>query len=94
MPNVPVVLAVGQKSRLYPDWYGYDAFECQDVLKTERTLVQQIRLEFNSNFIQDIPNPAVALIQINGYKKGKWYTIPRQVKGNIPEGKYDTSEIK
>lgn len=57
-------------------------------------LSAKLVLEFNSNFIQDIPNPAVALIQINGYKKGKWYTIPRQVKGNIPEGKYDTSEIK
>ena len=57
-------------------------------------LSAKLMLEFNSTFIQDIPNPAVALIQINGYKKGKWYTIPRQVKGNISEGKYDTSEIK
>ena len=63
-------------------------------VRKKTDLNAKLVLEFNSSFLQDVPNPAVAMIQISGYKKGKWYTIPRSVKGNISEGKYETSEIK
>jgi hypothetical protein len=56
------------------------------------TLDSKMTLEFNNNFIQDIPNPA--LIQLNQYKKGRWYTQHFSVKGNISEGRYDMNEIK
>jgi hypothetical protein len=57
--------------------------------KTE--LNSKIALEFTSTFIQDLPNPA--LLRLNRYKKGRWYTIHISAKGNIPEAKYDVSEI-
>ncbi|MEJ5362712.1 MAG: AsmA-like C-terminal region-containing protein [Spirochaetota bacterium] len=45
-----------------------------------------ISLEFSSNFIQDLPNPA--LLQLAKYKKGRWYIIPFRAQGkNIFEGK-------
>jgi hypothetical protein len=52
----------------------------------------KLSLEFTSTFIQDIPNPA--LIRLNMYKKGKWYTIPISAKGDISKSKYDVNEIK
>ncbi len=45
-----------------------------------------ISLEFSSNFIQDLPNPA--LLQLSKYKKGRWYIIPFRAQGkDIFEGK-------
>ncbi|HOJ30017.1 MAG TPA: AsmA-like C-terminal region-containing protein [Spirochaetota bacterium] len=45
-----------------------------------------ISLEFSSNFIQDLPNPA--LLQLAKYKKGRWYIIPFRAQGkDIFEGK-------
>ncbi len=41
----------------------------------------KLSLEFNINFIQDVPNPA--LLQLNKYKQGGWYIIPFAMKGNI-----------
>ncbi len=41
----------------------------------------KLNLEFNKNFIQDVPNPA--LLQLNKYKQGAWYIIPFAMKGNI-----------
>jgi hypothetical protein len=46
----------------------------------------KINLEFNGDFIQDLPNPA--LIQLSKYKKGDWYHIPFHAKGDdITSGK-------
>ncbi len=45
-----------------------------------------ISLEFSSNFIQDLPNPA--LLQLAKYKKGRWYIIPFRAQGkDIFDGK-------
>ena len=45
-----------------------------------------ISLEFSTNFIQDLPNPA--LLQLAKYKKGRWYIIPFTAQGkDIFEGK-------
>lgn len=45
-----------------------------------------ISLEFSSNFIQDLPNPA--LLQLSKYKKGRWYIIPFRAQGkDIFDGK-------
>lgn len=41
----------------------------------------KLNLEFNKNFIQDVPNPV--LLQLNKYKQGGWYLIPFAMKGNI-----------
>lgn len=43
----------------------------------------KMSLEFNKAFIQDLPNPA--LLQLNQYKRGGWYTIPFRIKGNITQ---------
>lgn len=43
----------------------------------------KMSLEFNKTFIQDLPNPA--LLQLNKYKHGGWYTIPFAIKGNITQ---------
>lgn len=44
-----------------------------------------INLEFNDNFIQDLPNPArLRLLQ---YKRGSWYQRKIQVKGDITDSK-------
>jgi len=43
----------------------------------------KMELEFNKNFIQDLPNPA--LLRLNTYKHGSWYTIPFRIKGNITQ---------
>lgn len=44
-----------------------------------------INLEFNDNFIQDLPNPArLRLLQ---YKRGNWYQRKIQVKGDITDSK-------
>jgi hypothetical protein len=44
-----------------------------------------INLEFNDNFIQDLPNPArLRLLQ---HKKGSWYQRKIQVKGDITDSK-------
>lgn len=40
----------------------------------------KIDLEFTRNFVQDLPNPAV-LLQLNKYKRNKWYVIPFELKG-------------
>jgi hypothetical protein len=39
----------------------------------------KIDLQFNRNFIIDLPNPA--FIQLAKYKKGGWYSIPFEVRG-------------
>ncbi len=44
----------------------------------------KLNLEFNKNFIQDVPNPA--LLQLNKYKQGGWYIIPFAMKGSITKG--------
>jgi hypothetical protein len=44
-------------------------------------------LEFDNTFIQDLPNPA--LLALQKYKHGKWYTVNFTAKGKISEGKYD-----
>ncbi len=41
----------------------------------------KVQLEFNKNFIQDLPNPA--LLRLNAYKQGPWYSIPFKIQGNI-----------
>ena len=44
-----------------------------------------MNLEFNDNFIQDLPNPArLRLLQ---YKRGNWYLRKIQVKGDITDSK-------
>ncbi|HDP79313.1 MAG TPA: AsmA family protein [Spirochaetes bacterium] len=39
-----------------------------------------ISLEFTGNFIQDLPNPV--FLQLGKYKKGRWYIIPFESRGN------------
>ncbi|HOF32510.1 MAG TPA: AsmA family protein [Spirochaetota bacterium] len=39
-----------------------------------------IKLEFNNDFIADIPN--IAYINLSKYKTGKWYLIPIRAKGS------------
>jgi len=39
-----------------------------------------IKLEFNNDFIADIPN--IAYINLSKYKSGKWYLIPIRAKGS------------
>jgi len=39
----------------------------------------KIDLEFTRQFIQDLPNPV--LLQLNKYKRDRWYVIPFQSKG-------------
>jgi uncharacterized protein involved in outer membrane biogenesis len=39
----------------------------------------KIDLQFNRNFIIDLPNPA--FLQLAKYKKGGWYSIPFEVRG-------------
>jgi hypothetical protein len=50
-------------------------------------LDSKMTLEFNNTFIQDLPNPA--LLALNKYKKGKWFTVNFTAKGKFSEGKYD-----
>ncbi|MBN1499624.1 MAG: hypothetical protein JW982_05695 [Spirochaetes bacterium] len=38
-----------------------------------------IKLEFNENFIQDLPNPT--FLYFSKYKEGLWYTIPLEAEG-------------
>lgn len=40
----------------------------------------KIDLEFTRKFIEDVPNPAIFL-QLNKYKRGRWYLLPFQAKG-------------
>jgi len=56
------------------------------------TLDSKITLEFDNTFIQDLTNPA-AMLALNRYKKGKWYTRHFAIKGNISEGKYDPQDM-
>jgi AsmA-like C-terminal region len=53
-------------------------------------LDSRMTLEFNNTFIQDLPNPA--LLALNKYKKGRWFTVNFTAKGKISEGKYDVKE--
>lgn len=57
-----------------------------DMLETKLTL------EFNNTFIQDLPNPA--LLTLNKYKIGKWFTIHILTKGEISKGKHDIKIIE
>jgi hypothetical protein len=70
------------------------AFNSSDIrLMAEGNIIQaenldsKMVLEFDNTFIQDLPNPA--LIALQKYKKGKWFTVNFTAKGVISEGKYD-----
>lgn len=60
---------------------------CDGSIQQSNILDSKMTLEFNNNFIQDIPNPA--LLTINKYKKGKWYTVNFTTKGKISDNNYN-----
>ena len=81
----------GNFNILGPNYYvNLFQFEAPDIrLKLDgymnRDLAGDLKmsLEFNKNFIQDLPNPA--LLQLSQYKRGGWYIIPFKIKGNITQ---------
>jgi hypothetical protein len=57
---------------------------------TQRDYIDSsITLEFNNVFIQDLPNPA--LLTLDKYKKGKWFTVNFSTKGKISDDNYSIS---
>ena len=60
---------------------------CDGSLYQRNILNSKMTLEFNNSFIQDLPNPA--LLTINKYKKGRWYTVNFSAKGKISDNNYN-----